>query len=89
MKTSIIFSEFGTIVGHKVSNSWNLLTPRYSFYTAKILADASIERVKTYKSYTRRRRSIVSSRDSTAGGLFITAEEILSTDERNRLQKLK
>ncbi|GJW10886.1 hypothetical protein Tco_1576713 [Tanacetum coccineum] len=33
---------------------------------AKILADASRERVKTYKSYTRRRRrSIVSSRDST------------------------
>ncbi|GKD93555.1 hypothetical protein Tco_1373392 [Tanacetum coccineum] len=34
---------------------------------AKILADASRERVKTYKSYTRRRRSTVSSRDSTAG----------------------
>ncbi|GKB85971.1 hypothetical protein Tco_0958243 [Tanacetum coccineum] len=49
---------------------------------AKILADASRERVKTYKSYTRRRRSTVSSRDSTAGGLFSTAEEILSTDER-------
>ncbi|GKB54018.1 hypothetical protein Tco_0904771 [Tanacetum coccineum] len=52
------------------------------FYAAKILADASRERVKTYKSYTRRRRSTVSSRDSTAGGLFSTAEEILSTDER-------
>ncbi|GKF61922.1 hypothetical protein Tco_0181976, partial [Tanacetum coccineum] len=25
MKTSIIFSESGTIVGHKVANSWNLL----------------------------------------------------------------
>nr|GEV25785.1 retrovirus-related Pol polyprotein from transposon TNT 1-94 [Tanacetum cinerariifolium] len=25
MKTSISFSEFGTIVGHKVANSWNLL----------------------------------------------------------------
>ncbi|GJX11111.1 hypothetical protein Tco_0200970 [Tanacetum coccineum] len=49
---------------------------------AKILADASRERVKTYKSYTRRRRSTVSSRDSTAGGLFSTAEEILSTNER-------
>ncbi|GKE47447.1 hypothetical protein Tco_1478705 [Tanacetum coccineum] len=49
---------------------------------AKILANASRERVKTYKSYTRRRRSIVSSRDSTAGGLFSTAEEILRTDER-------
>ncbi|GJV24570.1 ribonuclease H-like domain-containing protein, partial [Tanacetum coccineum] len=49
---------------------------------AKILADASKERVKTYKSYTQRRRSTVSSRDSTAGGLFSTAEEILSTDER-------
>ncbi|GJR22764.1 hypothetical protein Tco_0971291 [Tanacetum coccineum] len=53
---------------------------------AKILADASRERVKTYKSYTRK-RSIVSSRDSTAGGLFSTAEEILSTDER-KSQKL-
>ncbi|GKA64444.1 hypothetical protein Tco_0764050 [Tanacetum coccineum] len=49
---------------------------------AKILANASRERVKTYKSYTRRRRSTVSSRDSIAGGLFSTAEEILSTDER-------
>ncbi|GJZ87886.1 hypothetical protein Tco_0659668 [Tanacetum coccineum] len=49
---------------------------------AKILADASRERVKTYKSYTRRRRSTVSSRDSTVGGLFSTAEEILSSDER-------
>ncbi|GKB25688.1 hypothetical protein Tco_0865089, partial [Tanacetum coccineum] len=49
---------------------------------AKILADASRERVKTYKSYTIRSRSIVSSRDSTVGGLFCTAEEILSTDER-------
>ncbi|GJZ42091.1 hypothetical protein Tco_0588977 [Tanacetum coccineum] len=49
---------------------------------SKILPDASRERVKTYKSYTRRRRSTVSSRDSTAGGIFSTAEEILSTDER-------
>ncbi|GKD14015.1 hypothetical protein Tco_1198422, partial [Tanacetum coccineum] len=51
---------------------------------AKILADASRERVKTY---TRRRRSIDSSRDSTAGGLFSTAEgvqgkEQISTDEK-------
>ncbi|GJY17696.1 hypothetical protein Tco_0389187 [Tanacetum coccineum] len=53
-----------------------------TFYAAKILADASRERVKTYKSYTRRRRSTVSSRDSTAGGLFSTAKEILSTNER-------
>ncbi|GJT26013.1 hypothetical protein Tco_0895950 [Tanacetum coccineum] len=48
----------------------------------KILEDASRERVKTYKSYTRRRRSTISLRDSTTGGLFSTAEEILSTDER-------
>ncbi|GKC32362.1 hypothetical protein Tco_1039656 [Tanacetum coccineum] len=47
---------------------------------AKILANASSGRVKTYKSYTRKRRSIV--KESTAGGLFSTAEEILSTDER-------
>ncbi|GKF37790.1 hypothetical protein Tco_0114548, partial [Tanacetum coccineum] len=26
MKTSISFSAFGTIVGHKTANSWNLLT---------------------------------------------------------------
>ncbi|GKF00576.1 hypothetical protein Tco_0023926 [Tanacetum coccineum] len=39
---------------------------------AKILADASIEKVKTYT----RRRSTDSSRDSTAGGLFSTAEEV-------------
>ncbi|GKF43295.1 hypothetical protein Tco_0129847, partial [Tanacetum coccineum] len=25
MKTSMSFSEFGTIVGHKIANSWNLL----------------------------------------------------------------
>ncbi|GKE95049.1 hypothetical protein Tco_1579904 [Tanacetum coccineum] len=49
---------------------------------AKILADASRERVKTYKSYTRRRRSTVSSRDSTTVGLFNTPEEILSINER-------
>ncbi|GJX84453.1 hypothetical protein Tco_0335227 [Tanacetum coccineum] len=45
---------------------------------AKILADASRERVKTYKSYTKKR----SSRDSTAEGIFSNAEEILSIDER-------
>ncbi|GKB87622.1 hypothetical protein Tco_0959894 [Tanacetum coccineum] len=50
---------------------------------AKILADASRERVKTYT----RRRSTDSSRDSTAGGLFSTAEEVqgkeqISTDEK-------
>ncbi|GJX18797.1 hypothetical protein Tco_0221474 [Tanacetum coccineum] len=38
---------------------------------AKILADASKEKVKTYT-----RRSTNSSRDSTAGGLFSTAEEV-------------
>ncbi|GJY93185.1 hypothetical protein Tco_0508967 [Tanacetum coccineum] len=48
----------------------------------KVSQDAPRERVKTYKSYTRRRRRTVSSRDSTAGGLFSTAEEILSIDER-------
>ncbi|GKC48996.1 hypothetical protein Tco_1071741 [Tanacetum coccineum] len=50
---------------------------------AKILTDASRERVKTYT----RRRSTDSSRDSTAGGLFSTAEEVqgkeqISTDEK-------
>ncbi|GJY98992.1 hypothetical protein Tco_0516422 [Tanacetum coccineum] len=50
---------------------------------AKILADASREKVKTYT----RRRSTNSSRDSTAGGLFSTAEEVqgkeqISTDEK-------
>ncbi|GKA99188.1 hypothetical protein Tco_0827125 [Tanacetum coccineum] len=55
---------------------------------AKILVDASRERVKTYKSYTRKRRSTVSSRDSTVGDLFSTAKEILSTNERIA-QKLK
>ncbi|GKF77389.1 hypothetical protein Tco_0229859, partial [Tanacetum coccineum] len=39
---------------------------------AKILTDASKERVKTYT----RRRSTDSSRDSTAGGLFSTTEEV-------------
>ncbi|GJZ00680.1 hypothetical protein Tco_0518109 [Tanacetum coccineum] len=50
---------------------------------AKILVDASRERVKTYT----RRRSIDSSRDSTVGGLFSTAEEgqgkeHISTDKK-------
>ncbi|GKG63953.1 hypothetical protein Tco_0647320, partial [Tanacetum coccineum] len=39
---------------------------------AKILADASTEKVKTYT----RRRSTDSSRDSTAEGLFSTAEDV-------------
>ncbi|GJR07155.1 hypothetical protein Tco_0530139 [Tanacetum coccineum] len=50
---------------------------------AKILADASREKVKTYT----RRRSTVSLRDSTAGGLFSTAKEVqgkehISTDKK-------
>ncbi|GKC03727.1 hypothetical protein Tco_0995337 [Tanacetum coccineum] len=49
----------------------------------KILADASREKVKTYS----RRRSTDSSRDSTVGGLFSTAEEVqgkeqISTDKK-------
>ncbi|GJS85474.1 hypothetical protein Tco_0752015 [Tanacetum coccineum] len=60
---------------------------------AKILADASRERVKTYKSYTRRRRSTISLRDSTAGGLFSTAKEILiqerQSDTIKRYETLK
>ncbi|GKB41449.1 hypothetical protein Tco_0886391 [Tanacetum coccineum] len=46
---------------------------------AKILAEASKERVKTYD---RRRRRTDSSTVSTAGGLFSIAEEILCTNER-------
>ncbi|GJZ80885.1 hypothetical protein Tco_0645879 [Tanacetum coccineum] len=51
--------------------------------TAKILADASRERLKTYT----RRRSTDSSRDSTARGLFSTTEEVqgkeqIRTDEK-------
>ncbi|GKB01011.1 hypothetical protein Tco_0829055 [Tanacetum coccineum] len=50
----------------------------------KVPQDASKERAKTY---TRRRRSTDSLRDSTAGGLFSTAEEAqgkdhISTDEK-------
>ncbi|GJY94357.1 hypothetical protein Tco_0510718 [Tanacetum coccineum] len=50
---------------------------------AKILEDASRKRVKTYT----RRRSTNSSRDSTVGGLFSTAEEVqgkehINTDEK-------
>ncbi|GJS47968.1 hypothetical protein Tco_0598089 [Tanacetum coccineum] len=45
---------------------------------AKFLAGASRERAKTY---TRRRRSIDSSRVSTVGGLFSTAEEVHDQDE--------
>ncbi|GKE97942.1 hypothetical protein Tco_0021293 [Tanacetum coccineum] len=44
---------------------------------AKILADASREKVKTYT----RRRSTDSSRDSTAGGLFSTAEEVQGKEQ--------
>ncbi|GJS51076.1 hypothetical protein Tco_0624438 [Tanacetum coccineum] len=49
---------------------------------AKILADASRERVKTYN---RKRRSTDSSRDSTAGGLFSTAEEVQAREEHERI----
>ncbi|GKB98519.1 hypothetical protein Tco_0984656 [Tanacetum coccineum] len=50
---------------------------------AKILTDASREKVKTYT----RRRSTNSSKDSTSGGLFSTAEEVqgkeqISTDKK-------
>ncbi|GJZ16461.1 putative reverse transcriptase domain-containing protein [Tanacetum coccineum] len=47
---------------------------------AKILADASRERVKTY---TRRRRSTNSSRVSTVAGIFSTAEDIHDKDQLN------
>ncbi|GJZ43150.1 hypothetical protein Tco_0590405 [Tanacetum coccineum] len=50
----------------------------------KILADASRERVKTYT----RRRSTDSSRDSTAGGLFSTAEEVQGKEQINTNEKL-
>ncbi|GJX73004.1 hypothetical protein Tco_0311599 [Tanacetum coccineum] len=53
----------------------------------KVSQDASRERVKTYKSYNRRRRSTVSSRDSTAEGLFSTAEEILNAIKRYQTLK--
>ncbi|GJZ57739.1 hypothetical protein Tco_0613233 [Tanacetum coccineum] len=46
---------------------------------AKILADTSRERVKTY---TRRRRSIGSLRDSTTECLFSTAEELQAKEEQ-------
>ncbi|GJY83983.1 hypothetical protein Tco_0497359 [Tanacetum coccineum] len=54
---------------------------------AKILADASREKVKTYT----RRRSTDSSRDSIAGGLFSTAEEVqckeeISTDKKEMVR---
>ncbi|GKC38501.1 hypothetical protein Tco_1050885 [Tanacetum coccineum] len=52
---------------------------------AKILADASRERVKTYT----RRRSTNNSRDSTAGGLFSTAEEVQDTIKRYQTLKKK
>ncbi|GJR98003.1 putative RNA-directed DNA polymerase, eukaryota, reverse transcriptase zinc-binding domain protein [Tanacetum coccineum] len=47
---------------------------------AKILAEASKEKVKTY--IRRRRRSTNNSQVSTAVGIFSTAEEILCTGER-------
>ncbi|GKB37282.1 putative ribonuclease H-like domain-containing protein [Tanacetum coccineum] len=55
----------------------------FTLYAAKILADASREKVKTYT----RRRSTDSLRDSIAGGLFSTTEEVqgkeqISTDEK-------
>ncbi|GKC92256.1 hypothetical protein Tco_1157698, partial [Tanacetum coccineum] len=48
---------------------------------AKILTDASSKKVKTY---TRRRRSIDSSRVSTIEGLFSTAEELQAKEEQER-----
>ncbi|GJT01169.1 hypothetical protein Tco_0822338 [Tanacetum coccineum] len=50
--------------------------------STKILANASREKVKTYN---KRRRSTDSSRDSTTGGLFSTAEEIQAREEQKRI----
>ncbi|GKB06162.1 putative ribonuclease H-like domain-containing protein, partial [Tanacetum coccineum] len=50
---------------------------------AKILADASREKVKTYT----RRRSTDSSRDSTTGGLFSTAEEVQALELQKQLDE--
>ncbi|GJT50205.1 hypothetical protein Tco_0976362 [Tanacetum coccineum] len=88
----VILDDEEDLVSKDPSKQWRMTETEYKDVdvetkyeevdAAKILAYASRERVKTYKSYTRRRRSTVSSRDSTAGGLFSIAEEILSTDER-------
>ncbi|GJU23998.1 hypothetical protein Tco_1162619 [Tanacetum coccineum] len=78
----IITTSFPPLYETSIPHTTSSMPHDLPLLRAKILADASRERVKTYKIYTRRRRSTVSSRDSTAGGLFSTAEEILSTSER-------
>ncbi|GJU27904.1 ribonuclease H-like domain-containing protein [Tanacetum coccineum] len=68
-----------TLMGY-VSNDDKL-----NFQKAKILADASKEKVKTYT----RRRSTDSLRDSTAGGPFSTAEELQKQlDEREETDNI-
>nr|GEX96941.1 hypothetical protein [Tanacetum cinerariifolium] len=60
MKTSISLSEFGTIVGHKVANSWNLLitvaTRKYQFSSFKPMNETNssfrtieVERLTAHK----------------------------------------
>ncbi|GKC40818.1 hypothetical protein Tco_1053202 [Tanacetum coccineum] len=62
MKTSMSFSEFGTIVGHKTANSWNLLitvaTEKYRFCLFKPAGEANsafltseIERLAAHKLF--------------------------------------
>ncbi|GKB71349.1 hypothetical protein Tco_0932761 [Tanacetum coccineum] len=78
----VIFDVDNDLVSEDPSKQGRMSKTEYEEVdVAKILADASRERVKTYKSYTRR-RSTDNSRDSTARGIFSTAKEILSTDER-------
>ncbi|GKG38650.1 hypothetical protein Tco_0460362, partial [Tanacetum coccineum] len=66
----------------KVQSTSSFVADLSLFNAAKILAEASSERVKTYK---KRRRSTDSSQVSTAEGtgkvIFSTAEDIQGTDE--------
>ncbi|GJS45596.1 hypothetical protein Tco_0595717 [Tanacetum coccineum] len=55
----------------------------FTLYAAKILADASREKVKTYT----RRRSTDSSRHSIVGGLFSTVEEVQALELQKQLDE--
>ncbi|GKE91928.1 hypothetical protein Tco_1573023, partial [Tanacetum coccineum] len=73
----VIFDDEDDLVSEDTSKQGRMTETKYEeveidLNQTKILADASRERVKTYT----RRRSTDSSRDSTVGGLFSTAEEV-------------
>nr|GEY65977.1 hypothetical protein [Tanacetum cinerariifolium] len=77
MKTSMSFSEFGTIVGHKTTNSWNLLTAdvekddheRARFQYAKIFSGRNKSQESSDGGNTGDEGKIISGAIGACGGI--------------------